>query len=405
MDEIKKTKTLIKYPGGKQNELGEILSRLPNKINRYFEPFLGGGALYFSLNGYKSFINDKSSELIKFYNYVSAGDAEFFKYLKLIQHNWDVMSEIIDKHNDEVASLYKSFKDNLIDELSLKNSIETFVISNKEEFNGMMDENFNKGIDNFIKEIKKSFFSKLRRMKRIELKLIEDEEKNEVTLNVSDNKDNNYKLLSDNDILKNIESAFKAAFYNHFRHLYNNIELYEITDEFATAIYFYIREYCFSSMFRYGPNGNFNVPYGGISYNRKSMDSKIKQMQKSSIVDKLKKTIIHNQDFEQFLKRYRFKDDDFIFIDPPYDTEFSTYAENTFGKKEHIRLAKYLKTKCNANFMMIIKKSDLIDELYIENELAANNRVIKIDKINVKYFVSFKNRNIKETTHLIITNY
>lgn len=59
---------LIKWTGGKEQELKYIIPCLPKTINRYFEPFIGGGALYFNMKQNKMFINDKSNELIALYN-------------------------------------------------------------------------------------------------------------------------------------------------------------------------------------------------------------------------------------------------------------------------------------------------------------------------------------------------
>lgn len=85
--------------------------------------------------------------------------------------------------------------------------------------------------------------------------------------------------LSKEDFIQNVECAFKSAFYMHFRYLYNNATELKISKPFLTAIYFYIREYCYSSMFRYNAIGHFNVPYGGISYNRKSLAKKLSILQ------------------------------------------------------------------------------------------------------------------------------
>ena len=41
---------LIKYPGGKEKELNYIIPALPAKIDNYYEPFVGGGALLFELS-------------------------------------------------------------------------------------------------------------------------------------------------------------------------------------------------------------------------------------------------------------------------------------------------------------------------------------------------------------------
>lgn len=41
---------LIKYPGGKEKELNYIIPALPAKIDNYYEPFVGGGAVYFAID-------------------------------------------------------------------------------------------------------------------------------------------------------------------------------------------------------------------------------------------------------------------------------------------------------------------------------------------------------------------
>lgn len=51
---------LIKYPGGKEKELNYIIPALPAKIDNYYEPFVGGGAVYFAIDAKKYYINDKS---------------------------------------------------------------------------------------------------------------------------------------------------------------------------------------------------------------------------------------------------------------------------------------------------------------------------------------------------------
>jgi DNA adenine methylase len=39
-------------------------------------------------------------------------------------------------------------------------------------------------------------------------------------------------------------------------------------------------------------------------------------------------------------------------LDPPYDSEFSTYAKNEFNKDDQKRLANYLINDCPAKWMM-----------------------------------------------------
>lgn len=201
--------------------------------------------------------------------------------------------------------------------------------------------------------------------------------------------------LCESDILDNFEAAFKSGFYMHFRHLYNNIEKYEINDSFATAIFYFIREYCYSSMFRYNKNGDFNVPYGGISYNRKNFRAKIDRLTDSELLEHLNRSTIKCLDFEEFLDEVQPASGDFMFLDPPYDTDFSTYANNKFDQDDQIRLANYLKDT-KADFMLVIKNTDFIYSLYED---------FNIKSFDKKYLVSFQNRNDKEAEHLLIMNY
>lgn len=376
-------KSFIKWAGGKEKELPIILSNLPKKYNRYIEPFVGGGSVYLNINCEDSIINDKSDELIMLYNMIKSNNKEFIKKLKEINHNWVLLENIVADNSKELLNLYNEYvlskkksTNNKKIKTDYSDKIYEFVLSHAEEFNGLMTEHFNIRIDNFLSEIKKNMISKIERMSKIE--------------------DTRGKMTDDN-ILENIECALKSAFYMHFRFLYNSrIEL-EISDEFYCAIFYFIREYCYASMFRYNASGKFNVPYGGISYNRKDFDKKIKNLNSNKLRNYMAHTTIYNMDFEDFCNNIKIKETDFMFLDPPYDTEFSTYAGNEFGKKDQIRLRDYLK-HTKAKFMLIIKNTDFIYNLY-------NQDGFFIKSFDKKYLVSIKNRNEKDVEHLIITNY
>ena len=204
--------------------------------------------------------------------------------------------------------------------------------------------------------------------------------------------------LLENDIIANIESALKSAFYMHLRYLYNKMSEHEIAPDVATAIFFFVRENAYASMFRYNSRGEFNVPYGGISYNKKDLKRKITYLQSPEIRSHLADTVIENLDFEAFLQKYPPDADDFIFLDPPYDSEFSTYTQNEFSKYDQERLAYYLLNQCNAKFMLVIKNTPMIYALYGDRGL--NIRIFK-----KKYLISFQDRNYRDAEHLIITNF
>lgn len=57
-------KPFTKWTGGKRQLLDELRKQMPEKINNYYEPFIGGGALFFDLMPENATINDYNEELV-----------------------------------------------------------------------------------------------------------------------------------------------------------------------------------------------------------------------------------------------------------------------------------------------------------------------------------------------------
>ncbi len=374
----KKLHPILKWAGGKEKELKFIIPNLPNVFENYYEPFVGGGAVYAAIQSNKSFINDKSEELINLYKILKSPErTNFFNALSEITHNWDLLGDITKNNAAFFVNLYKNYSYDKIEIGELTEILFEFILSHSKEFNGMFSVIFNFNIENFVSELKKNLIRKIKRMKIIE---------------------NQKHKLSDADILANIETALKSAFYMHFRHLYNNTEKYRLNKHFSAAIFLFIRNYAYSGMFRYNSKGEFNVPYGGIGYNNKNFKKKIEYLKSDALQRHLSNTIIECMDFEDFFEKHIPTKNDFIFLDPPYDTEFSTYAGNEFNRKDQIRLANYLINKTKAKWMLVIKNTDFIFDLY-------SDKGLNIQSFDKTYLVSFMNRNNKKTEHLLIKNY
>lgn len=198
---------IIKWAGGKEKELAYIKENVPNKIERYIEPFVGGGAVFFNINVKKSIINDKSEELINLYKCIKNQDKEFFEKLKKINANWILLEKVVESNQKELIKIYKEYclelnlnKNLKMIKMQFNDKIYAFVIKHSNEFNGILSSEFNMEIENFINEIVKNLISKMNRMYKIEKQR---------------------GIMCEKDILDNIECAFKSAFYMHFRHLYN----------------------------------------------------------------------------------------------------------------------------------------------------------------------------------------
>lgn len=191
---------------------------------------------------------------MRLYRAIKSKDQQFYSTLNEILRNWAILSKITNKYSELFTKLYSDFSHNSIDDDATVNFLYEFLLTKSSDFNGMFSAVFNFNIEHFIIEIKKNLLRKLHRMRELEKKKGK---------------------LTRKGILDNIETAFKSAFYMHFRFIYNNVSKYPANDGFKAAVFLFIRNYAYSGMFRYNAAGGFNVPYGGIGYNRKNFAKKI----------------------------------------------------------------------------------------------------------------------------------
>ncbi|GAC1432450.1 MAG: DNA adenine methylase [Ktedonobacteraceae bacterium] len=371
-----KLTSFLKWAGGKEQELRHILPLLP-PFEHYYEPFVGGGAVFFAIHAQKKFINDRSQELFTLYTMIAQQNPEFFHALNILLAGWQHISDIVDAEATYLIDIYKAYSTESCSYKEMQDKLLAFIVYHTKEFDSIFTHLFDRDVENFVRELQRNLLSKTKRMKDLEAKKWR---------------------LPDSDILANIESALKSAFYMHLRYLANHRVEFAIPESIAAAIFFFVRENAYASMFRYNSRGEFNVPYGGISYNRKDVARKVAYMQHPALQQHFVDTVIENMDFEAFLLKYAPQSNDLIFLDPPYDSEFSTYAQNVFDMRDQERLARYLLETCQARFMLVIKNTEAIFNLY-------NLQRLTIKTFDKKYLVSFQDRNNRDAEHLLITNF
>lgn len=75
-------KPILKWAGGKQQMADILLSNSPKQYNKYIEPFIGGGALFFAKQPHKAIISDSNAELINLYRVVADDVELLISFLK-----------------------------------------------------------------------------------------------------------------------------------------------------------------------------------------------------------------------------------------------------------------------------------------------------------------------------------
>ncbi|CAN5146088.1 DNA adenine methylase [soil metagenome] len=116
----------LKWAGGKSQLLSTFDKFYPKTFNRYFEPFLGGGAVFFSLaarnHGLKAVISDCNDELINCY--------------VMLRDQPDAVIEELREHRNDIHYFYK-IRELISEELDDAERAARMIFLNKTCFNGL----------------------------------------------------------------------------------------------------------------------------------------------------------------------------------------------------------------------------------------------------------------------------
>jgi DNA adenine methylase len=184
------------------------------------------------------------------------------------------------------------------------------------------------------------------------------------------------RVVDDNEVL-----------YYQIRDMFNDL----IEKKYSDALlYFFINKTAYSGMIRYNAKGEFNVPYGRYA----NFNTDLVTIFHSILLSKAE---IYNYDYNNIFEMSN--EDDFMFLDPPYDCVFSDYGneeyKDGFNEINHIDLANNFKNlKCKA--LMVIGRTALTERLYGD---------MIVDEYGKSYSVNIRNRFKSTANHILISNY
>jgi len=175
--------------------------------------------------------------------------------------------------------------------------------------------------------------------------------------------------------------------YYQIRDMFNDLVEKRYSD---ALLYFFINKTAYSGMIRYNAKGEFNVPYGRYANLNTALVTK-------NHSDLLANAEIYNSDYKQIFEMA--EENDFMFLDPPYDCVFSDYGnaehKDGFNERNHIELANnYKRLKCKA--LMVIGRTPLTEKLYGD---------MIVHEYGKSYAVNIRNRFKASASHILISNY
>lgn len=274
-----KGKPFVKWAGGKRQIMPEIKKYVPENYDTFYEPFVGGGAVFFELAPRKAVLNDYNSELMN-----------VFECIK-----------------DEVK------------------------------------------FDKMCKEL------------------------------------NKHEMLHSKEHYEDVRKVDR-----------DKIEYNKLADYKKAARTIYLNKACFNGLYRVNSKNEFNVPFG--------------KKEKVNTYEGQNLGVVHcilnfndikllSTDFEEAVKDA--KKGDFVYLDPPYDSDTSTfndYTENGFNKNEQRRLALLFKELSDRGCYVMLSNHNtiLVNELYKD---------YNIHVIEAKRSINANGKKRGKVEEVIITNY
>ena len=123
----------------------------------------------------------------------------------------------------------------------------------------------------------------------------------------------------------------EKLFYRHRNRFNKLIRTGQAHSEEGAQLFYYLNRTCFNGLCRFNKGGDFNVPFGTYKAINYATDF-------SHYADVFRQWEFSNRDVEAI----KFEPDDFIYADPPYDVEFTTYSAGGFSWDDQVRTAKLL---------------------------------------------------------------
>ena len=198
-------------------------------------------------------------------------------------------------------------------------------------------------------------------------------------------------------VLNSYERDHSEEFYYELRNKDRNKNAFNrLSDYTRAARTIYLNKACFNGLYRVNSKNEFNVPFGKKAKVNTYEGSNLITVSNYLTMNDIKLLCV---DFEEAVSTA--KKGDFVYFDPPYDSEtstFNSYTEEGFGKEHQRRLARVFKELDEKGVYVMLSNHNttLINELYSG---------YNIHVIEAKRNINSNGNKRGKVEEVIITNY
>lgn len=141
--EVRLVKPLLKWAGGKRHIAPLVQSHFPESWNsgRYFEPFLGGAAIFLHVNPQRAILADVNAHLVKFYTDVQVDPLLLVSQIREIGRQFDEFDDETPEGMQEKQLYFYDLRTQFNSSLTSPEHSALMYALNKLCFNGLYREN------------------------------------------------------------------------------------------------------------------------------------------------------------------------------------------------------------------------------------------------------------------------
>ena len=197
-----------------------------------------------------------------------------------------------------------------------------------------------------------------------------------------------------------IKKKFPKTYYAKFNKVGYNKLKNDFNDSMGKpALLLYILLiYGFNRMVRFNSKNEFNLPVWNVDCNKNVIDA----IKNYTNFTKNKKIELHNLDYQEFLKKIKFKTNDFIYLDPPYLITHSEYNKIRTEKNEEELLS--LLDRLDSEWIKfaisnVTKYKWQYNYIFIDRMKKYKNKKIKSN------YISYHDNSKKDFEEVLVFNY
>ena len=320
---------ITKWIGSKAKYLDGILPLMPGNVNRYYEPFVGGGGLFLGVPDCGKFIiTHDCRPLMDLYKEIQSLSPEFLNHLNNINTSWKNLGMLVKSHSEALRKIYASFPEGReYDYLAYVEKLNPLL--EKISYNRVFPQRYRQAE---LFELEKRHFFSYMKMQSSKVKLNSPEKLDQY-----------------------IMTSLKTALYEYYVELYNSkLPEYQL----KRALLLFLLDFSSNGQFVLNEDGEFRPCYAGVQENEKTLDDTIRLICSPEFRDRMAKTEFHAQDFKNLFVRHHPHADDFVMVDPPLGKLCRRTGSELFSDEDMNSLLSCLSRRRSC-WMLLVKTMEI----------------------------------------------